>query len=126
MADSEDKCPGCGAPLKELEHVQGTTCVTHYYECGTVDCRNEWPFCGIPLPCTNKSAYVGFSKECYRRQLVAAKTVVKMVIELARLAAPLPGNIAPFTVCIHPDFQRVFSEIVKASRAVISGEGARR
>ena len=72
MAEQDDKCPGCGAALKYISHVQyHSSVVLHYYECETVDCRDDWPH--GDRGCTHKSLYVWISKECYRRQLVVAK-----------------------------------------------------
>ena len=72
MAEQEDKCPGCSAALKNIAHIQyNSSVVLHYYECETVDCRDEWPH--DDRGCTHKSAYVGISIECYRRQLAAEK-----------------------------------------------------
>jgi len=83
MAEQEDKCSGCGAPLKELVHCQDTPFVTHYYECGTTDCRNEWPYYDCPV--TNQSVRVGYSRECYRRQLVAEKAENERLNKLVAL-----------------------------------------
>jgi hypothetical protein len=82
MAEQDDKCPGCGAALKYISHVQyHSSVVLHYYECETVDCRDDWPH--GDRGCTHKSLYVWISKECYRRQLVVAKAENNRLNELA-------------------------------------------
>jgi len=94
MAEQNDKCPGCGAAVRDAVHCLGTTFVTHYYECDTTDCRDEWPVEYDHVP-THKSLHLWTSKECYRRQLVAEKAEnARLKILVALLTKERNGLLA--------------------------------
>lgn len=70
----------------------------------------------------NEPAGLTGQAQAFLDRLTRAEAVVGTVRELTSLASPLPGNLAPHTVCVHPDFQKVFARACReAAEAAAKG-----